>query len=188
MTKTIFKTIKCLAILFLTCSCSMPKFKTHPEYVGVDPKAQKILNEYMWLSKQHQIEFNNVVTIGFKNIDEGNAVGLCNYGGYFREIDVDINYWNHSTNTTHTALLFHELTHCYCNRDHDYGKRSKYPETELGRKIIEIYRLILKVPKPGFWKDGCPMSLMHPIVVDDGCMINHYDQYVKEMFDRCDPF
>lgn len=156
--------------------------------MGVDPKVQKMVDEYFWLSTQNHIHFYNKVTVGFKNINEGYVVGLCTYGGLFREIDVDINYWNHSTSTSKMTLLFHELTHCYCGRPHDYGRHLKYPESAATKLIKLIEWKIAGGPRPGYRKDGCPISIMHPVVLSDGCMMEHYAEYTKEMFLRCDPW
>lgn len=178
------------SILFAltTSCCSTAQVKLAPQYVSVDPRAQKIVDEYMLLSAQNNIQFYDKVTIGFKDINRGEVVGLCTYGGFFREIDIDISYWNRSTYMTKTTLLFHELTHCYCGRGHDYGKKKNYPETEAARIVRALQWKVEGGPRPGYWEDGCPVSIMYPVVADDDCVKAHYDQYVKEMFDRCRPW
>lgn len=190
MNKLIFNITKfliCILFLFDGCAAS-PKIKIMPEYHGVDPRAQGYVDEYMYLSRQKHIEFDDTVTIGFKNLNEGNIIGLCTYGGPWREIDIDINYWNNSSKMTHMALLFHELTHCYCGRDHDYGPKSKYPETEAARIARALQWKAEGGPRPGYWDDGCPVSLMYPVIVDDDCTRAHYNEYIEEMFSRCDPW
>lgn len=169
-------------------SCSGIPNKTRPEYKGVDPRAQSLTDEYLWLSTQHHVRFYNKVTIGFRDIKEGSVVGFCTFGGYFREIDIDINYWNNSDSSTRLALLFHELTHCYCGRGHDYGEDEAYPETEALRRARALKWLLEGGPRPGYWDDGCPVSLMYPIVVDNECLQAHYAEYTEEMFDRCKPW
>lgn len=188
MRKTIFKIIGFLSLLAIGVSCSQIELKTHPEYKGVDPRTQAILDEYMWLSAQNDLTFYNKVTIGFKVIKAGNVIGLCTYGPTWREIDLDINYWNNSTKLSHLALLFHELSHCYCGRAHDYGEHLDYPESEAARRARAVKWQFEGGPRPGYWVDGCPVSLMYPVVVDNECMKTHYDEYIREMFDRCRPF
>lgn len=173
--------------LLTSCSTTLP-IKVKPQYTGVDPRAQSLLDEYMWLSEQNNIHFYNKVTIGFREIKQGNIVGYCTYGGYFREIDIDTNYWNHSTNMTKLTLLFHELTHCYCGRGHDYEKDHNYPETEAARIARALQWKLEGGDRPGYFEDGCPFSFMYPVVVDDDCVRKHYAEYTKEMFDRCRPF
>jgi hypothetical protein len=189
MSKIFIKIINCFSILLLLSACADPvPIKNHPEHVGVDPHVQSLVDEYVWLSKQNHIEFDQQVTIGFKEIDQGAVVGECTVAPTFREIDLDITYWNNTTNTTHLAVLFHELTHCYCLRMHDYGKDLPYPESSADRVKVALEWRLHGGPRPGYWDDGCPASLMHPSVVDDDCVKAHYDQYVQEMFDRCEPF
>ena len=166
-------------------SCSESHEKTEPEYHGVDPTLQPIVDQYLRISSDNNVVFSNQVTLGLKNINEGGAVGICNYGKNWREIDVDKGYWERSSEVTHYALLFHELTHCYCGRDHDYGEEKMYKTVKELRKENEAG---IKHAGGGFYEDNCPTSLMYPIVVDDECMIAHYKEYVKEMFNRCEPF
>jgi len=189
MSKIFVKMVNYFSILLFMASCARPiPVKTHPDYVGVDPRAQDLVDEYMWLSAQNHIKFYDKVTIGFKVINQGAVVGECTIAPTFREIDLDLTYWNETTKTTHLAVLFHELTHCYCGRGHDYGKDLNYPETAEARLKRALEWRIHGGPRPGYGEDGCPFSLMHPSVVDDDCVIAHYNEYVKEMFDRCDPF
>lgn len=164
--------------------------KLHPDYLGVDLKAQPFVDEYFAISKQYNIEFNNKVTIGFKNINYGNVIGICTIAPHWREIDLDIGYWLHSTNTSHLALVAHELTHCYCGRKHDYGDDKNYPETTEKRvnQVEEWFKQKSGKSVPGYMDDGCPLSLMYPEVLDDECTRAHWQAYVQELFDRCKPF
>jgi hypothetical protein len=184
-----------LIIVFITIlvalnmpSCAALKVKTRPAYKDVDPRAQSYVNEYMDLSKQNHLEFKHKVTLGFKHIKQGDTIGLCTWGGYFREIDLDIDYWNNASKIGRLALVYHELTHCYCGREHDYGKGKKYPEKAVERARAAIDWFLTGGPKPGYWDDGCPTSIMHPVIVEDNCMKTHYNEYVTEMFDRCKPY
>ena len=55
----------------------------------------------------------------FEDIDEGNVVGKCWYGGHGpNEIVIDRAYWQSSTYLELELVVFHELGHCYLNRDH----------------------------------------------------------------------
>lgn len=177
-----FKHLICVFIGVLATTCSTAPIKKHPEYKGIDPRFESLVKEYKEIAKIQKITFKNEVTIGFKKINEDDIVGLCNYGEDWREIDIDLLYWENTTNTTHLALLFHELTHCYCDRGHDYGKKKEYPTPkEIRENEREQIRNL-----PGYYEDGCPLSLMHPIVVEDECVTRHYDDYIHEMFDRCE--
>lgn len=188
MNNTISKVARFIVLLLGFTACSSPHIKIAPEYHGVDERARSLVNEYFWLSKQNNITFTHKVSVGFKVLNDGLAVGMCTFGPGWREIDIDSNYWYNSTNTTRLALVFHELTHCYCGRDHDYEEGKKYPETEAARVARALKWLIEGGERPGYWDDGCPISFMHPSVVDDECTMAHYNEYLTEMFTRCQPY
>lgn len=175
-----------MAVTLTVHSCSSDiNEKKAPEYHGVDPTAKPVVDEYLRIASHYNIVFNNQVTVGFKTINDEGAVGICNYGKTWREIDVDKEFWDESTDATKYALLFHELTHCYCGRDHDYGKDEEYKTV---KELREENSRGEKHEGGGFYTDNCPTSLMYPMVVDDKCMIKHYQAYVLEMLDRCEPF
>lgn len=156
--------------------------KIKPEYEGVEPRVEKLVNEYKELAKLNGINFTKIVTIGFKKIKQEYVVGLTTYGNNFREIDLDQKYWSGATSMNKLALVFHELTHAYCYREHDWGTPSiAYPQNEEDREKEYKKRI-------GYHEDGCSLSIMHPIIVSDKCMKEHYSEYIKEMFQRCIPY
>lgn len=157
--------------------------KQRPEYNGIDPKVRKMVNEYKELAKMRGIKFNKEVTVGFKNINNDSVVGLCNYGLYFREIDLDAGYWETATYLEKLALIWHEASHCYCGRDHDHDKGKLYEKTESSIKCP-----VNTVPAPGYYMDCCPTSVMSPIIVSESCFKDHYNDYVNEMFENCEPY
>jgi len=169
-------------------SCTSLEIKPRPDYKDVDPRAQSYVNEYIYLSKQNHLKFKHKVTLGLKHIEQSDTIGLCTLGKYFREIDLDINYWNKASEIGKLALVYHELTHCYCDREHDYGKDKKYPEKTADIIKEGIDNSLNKNPKHGYWNDECPTSIMHPTIVEDYCIKTHYNEYITEMFDRCKPF
>lgn len=157
--------------------------KVIPEYRGVNPKVAPFVKEFKEIAQMQGITFKHEVTIGFKNLrGTGTTIGLTTYGANFHEIDLDEPYWNNSTEITKKALLFHELTHAYCNRRHDWDGGTKYPEFETWQKGKE--------PKEGHYSDGsgCALSIMYPIILDDFCMLLHYSDYMVEMWSRCEPY
>jgi len=182
------KSLLAVIIALLFFACGQPEVKKQPDYAGIDKRAQKIHDEFVDLAKKQNIKFDKPVTIGFTHIKRDDVAGQCTMSNQFREIDVDIDYWEHSTELRKRALLYHELGHCYCYRDHDYGKNKKYPE-DVAKRIADAidYYLGRSLPK-GYYLDGCPQSLMYPSVIDDECYVFHHNQYVKEIFDRCIPW
>ena len=179
----------------ILASCAAPtqkdKVKEKPAYAGMisDPEVYSITKSYFELSTYNHITFRRYVTMGFTDIERGNVIGLCTFGRGFREIDLDKTYWKNATWPSKVALVYHELTHCYCQRDHDFDNGTMYPDGSL-RYILQRWQDRLPSPlKPeGFLGDGCPKSIMHPIILDNECFEKHYDYYTTEMFARCKPF
>lgn len=136
----------------------------------------------MDLSAGKHIIFNKKVKIVFSNIKEADAVGLCKYSVPYREIVFDKNYWEKSTKITRLALVFHEMIHCFCGRKHDHnGLPYEEPKTSnIACKLSED-------SSGRYFEDECPTSIMHPVVLSDSCMLSHYNYYVEEMFDHCNP-
>ena len=161
--------------------------KEVPTYRGVNPKLGKFVKEYLKLAKKHDIKFTNSVSVGMTTINRGNIIGLCTYGKNFREIDIDQPFFDKSSDLTREILIFHELTHCYCDRDHDFGLNQPYTYPLLRNFFHSFY----KEPfwkNPGFYADECPISIMYPAILRERCAEEHFDAYLEEMFDRCNPY
>lgn len=169
----------------LEACCTINSFYIYPwpKYKGIVPEALPYVTEWKSLAKDRGLIFPDNVTIGFDNIKEGGIIGYCAYGSNFREITLDRNQWNGYDEISKMSLLFHELNHCYCGRGHDYvinGSKKEYGNNESSRKDPK--------KKDGFFKDGCPISLMFPIIAEDECSLFHYQDYIDEMFKDCDPY
>lgn len=185
-----------LGISLTSCSCS--GIKLRPEYKGVDPRVQELVNEYKELAKTNGITFKNEVTIGFKKLsygnssglkkissaDDNNIIGLCTYGLGWREIDISEEYWKNASDMSRKILIFHENSHCFCDRDHDFESKP-YPESYSKRESDLIKMIATGKPLPGYYEDMCPKSLMYPEILEDYCSINHKEDYEKEMFQNC---
>jgi hypothetical protein len=166
------------SLLFLLSKCSSTN-KIKPEYNGVDSELIKYVKEYKELAKMRDITFNHNVTIGFKKLD-GDTVGITWYGLGWREIDIDKYFWKYSTPMEKECLIFHELDHAYCDRSHDFGNGTPYPEYAIWKDGKE--------PQIGRYNDGCPLSIMFPAILGDNCMLVHYNEYLTELFNRCVPY
>lgn len=159
---------------------SLSQIKTHlPEFTGVDPKLEELVKEYKELAKIHGITFKKEVTIGFKKINEGRAIGVTTSARFWREISIDTEFWERSSGAEKTIVLFHELTHAYCDRGHTYGDNKEYKDDFLIYSNVEN----------GFYEeDGCQLSIMYPSLIDKKCIYSHYNEYVAEMFNNCKPY
>lgn len=179
-----------LVLVFLTffgllasgCITAMPK----PDLTGTDPSVQSYVDEYIRLAKLHDIKFNTKVNVGLSHINRNGIVGLCTYGDVFREIHLDNLYWRGSTELTRKALVFHECSHCFCGRQHDYGEGKVYPDNAV-EELTKQIKAGVDTP-PGYFEDLCSVSLMHPSLMSDFCIKKHYLEYIEEMFDRCEPY
>lgn len=186
-----------LVILFaFIASCSKPpikrEMKREPIYATTieNPELKVISDEFFALSKRNNLEFQGKVSIGFTNIDEGSVIGTCWTTKQWREVDLDIGFWKRATWERKVALVYHELAHCYCGRDHDFDDGEMYPDNSL-KAILQGWMAqqpITPMRPRGYLDDGCPKSIMHPTILDEQCFKDHYNHYVKEMFARCNPF
>jgi hypothetical protein len=194
---------KLLIGVMVVASCSTVKSNNYhikekkaPEYQGVDPILQPYVNSYLRLSAEKHIYFSHFVTVGFRKlgppgerrVGQKQVVGLCNYSDSWREIDIDPDFWSETSSGKQSALMFHELTHCYCGRSHDYGKDKSYPEENLSTLFNGLASFLMIKPDPGFYPDDCPLSIMYPVLPDEQCIESHWNDYLTEMFDRCEPF
>ena len=172
-----------LTVLMSCCTINLQTLGLIPKYEGVDPQAASYVAEWQQLAKYYKIEFTKKVTIGFDKINSESVVGYCEYGTNFREITLDSSYWANSTKISKMVIVFHELSHCSCNRSHSYiidNHTKEYGNDESSRKNPS--------KKDGFFKDTCPISIMYPYVIEDYCFTTHYSDYVDEMFKDCEPY
>jgi len=170
--------------------------KQKPQYSTeiTDPQLKTISDQFLALSKRKNITFLNKVSIGFTKIEDRtettSTIGTCSSRRDFREIDIDKDFWNRSSWLSKVALLYHELAHCYCRRDHDYDNGTMYPDGSL-KAILQGWiakQPITPIRPEGYLADGCPKSIMHPIMGSDYCFEKHYEYYTEEMFARCEPW
>jgi hypothetical protein len=187
-----------LLFVLFSCSCNeskVPKLKDRftPHYIGIDSRAKPIVYDYVKLAQSHDIKLTKPVTVGFTNIKAGQVIGVCyrNWGRSIREIDLDTGWWNENSKASRKMLLFHELTHCLCNRPHDYADGTPYESIPIEDTVAWISRWTRKLPfyaaLPGRYADGCPLSIMYPRIPSTFCIEHHQREYLDEMFNRCDP-
>jgi hypothetical protein len=181
-------------VIIASCSTASVKdeIKSSPVFTDKidDPTLKQITEEFFHLSKRNNVTFKEKVTIGFSSIEKDKIIGTCTYGNNFREIDLDIEFWERADWMSKVALVYHEMAHCYCRRMHDFDDGKAYPETVMGILIdfAMIRQPLTPMQPPGYFYDHCPKSIMHPTILDSQCFQKHYPHYVKEMFARCEPF
>lgn len=110
----------------------------------------------------------------------GGTIGSCRGLGFapFR-IEIDEAYWTGPGNNfwDKWALMYHELGHCACSREHVDDEGLEWLASLMER------REEVRVGLP----DGCPTSLMNPSVPSAECAAAHHAYYVEEMFRNCRP-
>lgn len=159
-----------------------------PKYHNIDARAMPLVIDYVKFAQRRGIRFTKPLTIGFTDINDGGTVGTCWMGKKFREIDIDIHEWDTHTIENREELLFHELTHCLCNRYHDYGSGDSYTPIILEPIEKWFHNRPFYMSLPGRYPDGCPTSIMFPRVLAKSCIQEHRDEYFNEMFNHCKPW
>ncbi len=180
-----------LLLLSLTVACTINIHTSErliPRYSGVGPEFSILVNEYLDLGKNRGLKFKHTVTIGFTNIKNSDVIGICHYGRYFREIDIDRDYWNRASKMSQMILLYHEMSHAYCDRNHDYGDGKLYTDTDDDFALHKDFGMTghFNRNSDGYYGDHCPKSIMFPKILTDDCSKAHYSDYIKEMFNRCE--
>ena len=97
----------------------------------------------------------------FKGLDikflslSDSIVGQCN--PFTKKITIDPTYFFKANEKQKSALIYHELGHCVCDKVH-YDKKLK---------------------------DGCPKSLMYQNIPWNSCLQTHWNYYIIELRERC---
>lgn len=179
-----------LILSLFSCAGPNGRFKVAPIHSMEikDPELKVLVNEFMDITARKNIKFKRKVSIGFADIKDGSTIGTCTYGGTFREIDIDEKFWKESNWINRTSLVFHELAHCYCGRDHDFDSGKMYPDSSFKYIFQNLYDTVSPLKLEGYMEDGCPKSVMHPKLMDEYCFRIHYNEYIDEMLNRCEPY
>ena len=173
----------CLLIFISSQYCC--GFRERPDFEGVDPRTTTYVDEFYRQADLRDIRFQHKISIGFQKLKDDNELAECREYKTFKEIVINSNRWNRLDEITRLMTLFHELGHYSCGRDHDFNGL-RYPEIkDLMAPEVLPHR---KNHRLGYFLDGCPQSLMYPIIVDDTCSMPHYQEYLEELFRNCKPY
>lgn len=108
-----------LSLILGTMSCSKDTVETDAELI---PYFEVFAAEAAQRGITVDYEARRIEGL-FQNITDGNVAGQC-----FRNIEkprkviIDIDYWDNATEAVREVLVFHELGHCFLERDHDDRK------------------------------------------------------------------
>ncbi len=185
-----------ITMLLISCATSTPKQPEEHRYdmmaPGIHQEVEPYVQQFIDLSKGiSEWDDYKHVFIGFKDFpDNTTTVGTCwtvpviedildpNGIYWSREIWLDKPWWDSHTQLEKEELVFHELGHCMLFR----------PHTELSKAtglMGWIERMLFKIgiaERKGYLKDGCPSSYMHPTILSESCISNHYEYYNDELF------
>lgn len=127
-----------------------------PTSTNIDPAFEYYARTYTDLSKINLSDKN--LTVEFADL-ETPVLGQCQIHRSFfrgivrRSIKIDRRTWQHENEKVKIILFLHEMLHCVELKDHT--------EEEL--------------------PDGCPASMMNPIILPDACIDLHLEHYLKEV-------
>jgi hypothetical protein len=110
-------------------------------------------------------------------LEKGGAIGTCyfNFGGPTK-IVIDPDWWETAPPEEHWALIFHELGHCICNRDHPVTDETWF---------VQFLQYLGWPSTNNYLKDGCEKTLMNPYNVRSYCVNSHKAYYIEELFKEC---
>jgi hypothetical protein len=175
-----------LLSLALFHSCEDEQHRKTKPHKDIGPEFRELTKEYLQLSSDHGIYHNRLVPIGLVDLSfDYPTIGTCWLYEHHRDIDIDSTYWKKASPLGKKMLTFHEMSHCYCGRGHDYGPKAEFNYSSGFTAIFNKILVINKDKAHGYYKDGCPLSIMYPTTVADACYSTHYNDYIKEMFNNC---
>ena len=147
-----------MSVFFQNCAgrfeTQSQKVKERPEITETNPVFKPYIQEF-----NEYYGLPTWVPVGFATLEEGIA-GTCwttKVGGVILSayIEIDSEYWFTISELQKRNLIIHELGHCVLDRD------------DIPLNSVEI----------------CPSSFMSERIMYDFCLEQHFDEYVKEMFD-----
>jgi len=146
-----------------------------PLHSGVWPEFKPYLDEFVAAAKAEGVDVSwraRALVVHRAGKLMGPTVATCYVtlvGG--NEIELDGSLWDRISASKRMDISFHELGHCLLGRMHTYegGRYPKGTLSNMGRG-------------PGYLADGCPQSIMHPVVLEPDCVVTHWQGYVKELF------
>ena len=138
------KNILIILTITIVTSCGMggPLDFLKKDEVFEDPRDVLTTDsEFISLKAEFERDYRNItgksintagIPINFGDVGGGNTVGICTTWSNtpYKEIKINLNYWNSTTDYCRKSLIYHELGHCALGRGHDN-------ETHRGVKLYE---------------------------------------------------
>lgn len=103
-----------------------------PEVVGYAGVDERLWDYYQIFEEEGRSRGLNVdlrfteISAEIDAIHENNVIGTCEYGRFFNNhITIDDEFWARSSVLGKEFVVFHELGHCFLNRDHKEDSTSE---------------------------------------------------------------
>jgi hypothetical protein len=155
-----------VGITLSSCTGISVFIKNANKFDGIDPKLIPYFDKFSQnLSPETKKRFKKQrFAAGFGSIGKkGKAIGTClDDHANPPEIEIDKEYWKTAEESSRTALVFHELGHCFCKKEH----------TDKNSHLRDIV-------------NRCPISIMNPSIPNPTCLESYWDEYIEEFFDNC---
>ena len=170
-----------LLVLLLTSCTTQPRLSLNK--TGIDPEFKPYIEEYRSIigRKKYQYSFSRL-TVVFAEL-EPDVAGRCWWVSLSgKKIEINIHWWRNpnSSQISKRLVVYHELEHCIRYRMHTNKATEIH---DLSSFFDEIGYLLGLIPKPGFFEDGCPVSLMNSQIAGSACQEKYYNVWIKEMED-----
>lgn len=116
-----------LPVAFASCIPEEEAIDVIPE-VQVESALQPYFDTFRDEANARGILINSAfleIDASIENIREDDVVGECWFGGHGpNEIRIDQQFWNEASDIDREFVVFHELGHCYLDRDHTEASTS----------------------------------------------------------------
>jgi len=116
--KHIIKYLLGIIIVLSIAACE----KDEPEAVGVDSRLQEYFDRFAeeGAARGVIVDYDATPITGtIENIDEENVQGQCiSNSARANQLLINTQFWNTSSDLLREFVIFHELGHCYLDRDH----------------------------------------------------------------------
>jgi len=171
-----------LLLFFMACGTINMDAPLDKEFQGIPNEFEPYVQDFTELiDPYYNKNVLKSLSVGKKELRDGDAVGICKIytldGG--PEIILDSLFWQNSSPERREALMFHELGHCLCALDHAHFEGKYSDKDHSSNHKQEDYA------ENGYLEDSCPVTVMHPTILNTECYVKHRLHYRNELRIRC---
>jgi len=122
------KFLQIVFVIFLIASCTHLEEDPVLFYPNVDKELWSYFSSFEQEAKIRGIqadlklaEITGVIT----SIADDGVAGTCQFGSHIAHVTVDQDFWNSASPLFREYVVYHELGHCFLNRNHNDGQDSQ---------------------------------------------------------------